>query len=141
MTATPTDIPEDICEQARAVFATIATVDWIEAEIIIARAIFAERKRCAQIAINRAEHHREHCEPECKCANGWHVAIEIDPPNSARGFSNAEQAGTSAILPSDVPAANSQFPDWHSRQAEPGANASKGVTAGETATHSTGGAA
>jgi hypothetical protein len=45
-----TDIPSDIQETARAAFASIASVDWIDAEIIIAHAILAERERCAQIA-------------------------------------------------------------------------------------------
>lgn len=48
----------------------------------IADALMAERERCAKIAIHRAEHHREHCEPECKCANGWHIAIEIRSPDT-----------------------------------------------------------
>ncbi|TJU85584.1 MAG: hypothetical protein E5Y10_24500 [Mesorhizobium sp.] len=49
------DIPADIYEQARAVCPGIAVVDWVEAEIIIARAILAERERCAKIAEDMAE--------------------------------------------------------------------------------------
>lgn len=43
----------------------------------VARAVQAERERCAALATRRAEHHRDYCRPECRCADGWHIAAAI----------------------------------------------------------------
>lgn len=38
------------------------------------RGVLAERERCAAVATAMAEHHRDHCPRECRCADGWHIA-------------------------------------------------------------------
>jgi hypothetical protein len=40
-------------------------------------AVAAERERAADVAVTRAEHHRAVCPPECRCADGWHIAEAI----------------------------------------------------------------
>lgn len=34
-------------------------------------------QRAANIAVGRAEWHRDHCRTECRCADGWHIADAI----------------------------------------------------------------
>jgi len=40
-------------------------------------AVAAERERCAQIALSRHQFHADHCRPECRCADGVHIAAAI----------------------------------------------------------------
>lgn len=115
MTATPTDaIPEDIDRIAtdivRAQCGTEDDPEW-QMYLAIARAILAERERCAQIAMSRRSLPSLDAD-----AYGTTLAIDIATairqpvskanPNSARGFSSAEQAAEARLLPASV-AANS----------------------------------
>lgn len=45
--------------------------------MVVAAARQAEAQHCADIAMKRAQHHREKCPPECKCADGFHIASAI----------------------------------------------------------------
>jgi hypothetical protein len=58
--------------------------DGCELYVAIAQALLDERERAARIAINRADRHAERCDPECKCANGWHIAIAIRSPDTEK---------------------------------------------------------
>lgn len=40
-------------------------------------AVAAAVERCAKVAEDAAAHHRDHCPPECRCADGWHIAARI----------------------------------------------------------------
>ena len=40
-------------------------------------AVEAERERCAEVALARHRRHAERCPPECRCADGVHIAAAI----------------------------------------------------------------
>ncbi len=77
----PEDIPADVFAIgvgiARDLPSRIAPANRDFAALVIARAVLAERERCANIAVARSDHKRNHCDDTCVCDNGYHVALEI----------------------------------------------------------------
>lgn len=43
----------------------------------IVEAILEEREACASVCVGRGQYHKEHCKPECRCADPWHLAYAI----------------------------------------------------------------
>lgn len=65
------------------------------AKVILAAAV-AEQQRCARVARDRAAHHRDHCPPTCRCADGWHIATAILEP--VRGRILGQARGQDALI-------------------------------------------